>query len=477
VELAATDRDQVMEAVRSFFGQPHDPDGVLGGPLLEWVRLRGTPPWTARFEHDRTLESAELVELTQTTAVVMVVGEHRMKISRGFREYRRRLDGPALLEKLDGRWRVIDFTLDGRRRLVSIVRGHLAEQEQNGVTVSVLGVDRGTSATELLLEINNSGLETLRVDCAFTMFEANNAWQSTSVDSDQQIAPGATAIVLVNSHHTLELSEPDVFIALRLRATGRKLNFLLRVPLTPPEGPVRLPPPRRLPVFRLTWPRSLVFYAALTAGATWWYGWWAIGVPLYVALSYYWQVRAVGHLPARLHPFRYALDAGVVTAAFLLLWETPAVELAVPLMVAVLVYVALAPVSRRYGEARLVLALSAGASWLFLLGLSGEALSPCRIAGGSSGSAANSFAQAMLTGDRRTVRRLELSAVRGRRLPAPVSARVAAAIVSRRTSNSCFGLSSINHCFVYRSPRKKLRAWVMITCETRTWRVRDWIGI
>src|SRR6266567_8257485 len=161
MELAVTERDQVMEAARSFFGQPHDPDEVLGGPLLEWVRLRGSQPWTARFEQNRTLESAELVELTETIAVVMVRAEHHVRIPRGFREYRLRLDGPALLEKRDGRWRVIDFTLDGRRRLEAIVRGQLAEQEQNGVTVRVVGVDRGTSATEFLLEVDNSSVETL----------------------------------------------------------------------------------------------------------------------------------------------------------------------------------------------------------------------------------------------------------------------------------------------------------------------------
>ena len=333
-----------------------------------------------------------------------------------------------------------------------------------------------TGATELVLEVDNSSLETLRVDCAFTVFEDNNAWQPTSIDSSQQIAPGTTGFVLVNSSHTLDLSEPDVFIALRLRAAGKKLNFLLRVPLVPQEAPARLPPPRRLPILRMTWPRSLLFYAALTAGASWWYGWWAIAVPLYVALSYYWQVRAIGVLPERLHRFRYPLDVLVVAAAFLLLWETPAVDLAVPVVVAVLVYVALGRF-KRYGETRIVLALSAGASWLFLLGLSGGPLSPCRIADGTAASVSDSFAHAVLTGDKRTVRRLELPYLQDRLIPQPVSPPIAAAILSRRSPNSCFGLSSLNHCFAYRSPGKKLRVWVVIRCETRTWRVRDWFRI
>ena len=51
------------------------------------------------------------------------------------------------------------------------------------------------------------------------------------------------------------------------------------------------------------------------------------------------------------------------------------------------------------GDARTLVALSAGSAWLFLLGLPAGPLSPCRLADGTSAATADKFTEATLTGD------------------------------------------------------------------------------
>jgi hypothetical protein len=78
-------------------------------------------------------------------AVVEVHGSIAAHLTRGRYAVRVELDGPALLEKADGRWRVVDFTRDGRRRSKALVFGPLAEQHQHGVSARVLAVDRSVA--------------------------------------------------------------------------------------------------------------------------------------------------------------------------------------------------------------------------------------------------------------------------------------------------------------------------------------------
>jgi hypothetical protein len=318
------DRAAIEETLRLGFTDPDaSADDLLWGPLRDWQRLRGENPKSTRLDTRHTLERVDIVELSDTHAVVDLRGEVGTVVTRGTREWRTSLDGPAALQKVDGSWRIIDFTVDGRRRLETIVQGQLAAQSQSGLTLRVLGVDRATRATEFLLELVNGGTEPVRVDRAFALFETQTAWARTHirVAAGDSIPGGGSSTVLLTSSNGLELSDHMTAIALRVRAGSRKLPFLLKVPLTPPGEVVPQRPPRRLPTLRSTWPRSLVFYAALTAAAYWWYGWFAIVVPMYVALAVYWQIRVNGKLPERLYPGRRLVDAAVMVAAFLIVWE------------------------------------------------------------------------------------------------------------------------------------------------------------
>ena len=70
-----------------------------------------------------------------------------------------------------------------------------------------------------------------------------------------------------------------------------------------------------------------------------------------------------------------------------------------PWLVACLVFLATAPLGIGRFDTRLVAATTAGFAWLFLLGTSDKPLSPCQIAGGSPGAAANTFVKAVLSRD------------------------------------------------------------------------------
>jgi hypothetical protein len=432
----------VLDTVRAFFGDPEAGSELTGGPLLEWGELveAGSTKSGKRLEHERVLESAEILELAESHAVVEVRAAQRGSLVRGSWEYEVRLDGPAVLEKLDGGWRIVDLTQDGRRRLASIVRGPLAEQQRPEATVRVLGVDRCTQTTQYLVELVNTGEHELSLDRAWALFETETSWTRLGRGRGDPIPPGESGTVLLGGHSAVELSDPVLGLALRLRAGRRKLPFLLKVPLVKPDELVPQRPPRYLPMLRSTWPRSLAFYAVLTAGFAWWMHELAVVVPVFVAGSLYVQIRTRDALPERLYRFRFVLDALVAAALFLVLWEVAPI-LAAPSAIAALVYLVFWRVARRRRELRLVAALMVGTAWLFLLGTYTGPLSPCRIADGSPASAADSFA------------------------------------LSIRLCKQLKDYEGVVGCYQYRAPVGKERTAFTagISCGGTSWRLDEWI--
>jgi hypothetical protein len=207
--------------------------------------------------------------------------------------------------------------------------------------------------------VANDSTEPIRFDQAYALLQTHNAWRQVSLDSRPTLEPGASARILVNIADHVDGPEPSLFLALRLRAGRRKLDFLTLVPFQPGAETVRHAP-RRLPMLRATWPRTLIFWAAVTA-ATWWQvSWVALIVPVLFVLIQYTNLRH--HLPAPLYRARHLIDAAVFAGVFFLLWKTPAVYLAIPTLVAIFVYVVLRSVHLN-PQARFVTAASVGAGW------------------------------------------------------------------------------------------------------------------
>lgn len=479
----------VLRVVHAFFGSSEtDPDELLGGILREWATLVGVVPWHSRFEFSRTLERAEIIELTPDHAVVDVHAQFGAQSKRGSLAYHYRADGPVRLESVDGTWQLVDFVLGGRKRSQSIVLGPLAEQDQAGACIRVMGFDRGSLATSFVIEVSDTGAGGVRVANAYALVEADAMWSKLTVASREALPDGTSRSMYLVSDHPIDLSEKLMAVALDVRSNSGRLPFVVKVPVEQPETVVPQPAPHRLPQLRGSFPRTLIVYAAITAGIAWWYGWFALLVPIYVALNVYWQVRRVGRLPARLDPVRYLVDTAVVAGVFLVLWETPAVDLAVPFLVGTAFYLVLLPLGPRRQQFRFVGGLAVSVAWLVLLGSPTGPLSPCQITDGSPAVVADSFAHALFVGHLDVARRyesppmleaLEVSLARGY-----VSLNPSAAVRSRRSVSAsdpdCAyqreGAGAVA-CYSY-SPLGSMAArgslFVAVRCEYRAWRVASW---
>jgi hypothetical protein len=255
----------------------------------------------------------------------------------------------------------------------------------------------------------------------------------------------------------------------------------MHIPFVRPAEPFRVPPPRRPPLLRASSAGALVAYAIFTAALAWLAGWFALAVPVSLALAYWRQARVYGLLPPRLHRIRRLLDVVVVGACVAATWETPAAELTVPLLLGLLVYAALRVVRVQAG-ARAVAAVSAATAWLALVGGPTDSLSACRIADGTPGRTADAYAHAVLTADLARADRYESRKVQEmtRRLVRRLPNSAAAAVVAQRRSLGgtpyCRYLRSTSaavDCYGY--PAKTgligLPLAVGVGCHGRRWRV------
>jgi hypothetical protein len=480
------ERAQILDTVRAYFGPDEvDAELVVDGPLLEWERLSAENPWGEQYDRTYAFDRAKVVELHGDRAVVELAAGRTDRVKRGTHAFEHRYDGPVELRKVDGRWRIVDYVFNGRRRSAGLLLGPLAEQARDRVTVRVLAVDRFTHGTIYVVELANGGASAVRLARAFALFESKTSWAQLSVAPHEPIEPGASRRLLMSTTNVPSLDDPFAAVALDVRAGGRRVPFVLRVPMARPATLVPQPPARRLPVLRSTWPRSLLFYGAVTAAGAWTVGAFAVVVPVFVVVLVYSGIRRSGHLPERLHRLRHVLDGLVAAGALAVLWFSPAADLVVPIVVAAVVFVALRPLGRGRLEARFVLAVSAGGAWLFLLGLPGGPLSPCRLAAGRPAATADEFLLAALTGDRARARSLERSTPTGTPFPKPMPARDVAALVATRTGGGgeeglgafCSVLDAVA-CYRYGSPPDggETRALlVAIDCDGKRWKVAMWL--
>jgi hypothetical protein len=481
------ERTAVLETVRRYFGTPDPPvTELLGGELLESETLPEKPSWDDQYEETRVLESAEVVELGPGRAVVDVRAAWTWKVRQGSYAASSRVDGPAVLEKQDGTWRIVDYVVDGRRRSDSLIFGVLAEQQQKGATVRILMVDRAGNGTFFVAELNDIGAGHVRVASAYSLVEHDALWSNLGVGTTEEAPEGGRRTILLHTHHVIDLDEKMMAVALDVRSASGRIPFVLTVPPVAPEDVVPQPPPRRLPLLRRSRSWNLLIAAAVTAAMAWWAGWAAILVPLYLGLHSYWRIRVAGSLPPRLHPFRHLLDMGVVLAAFLIVWWSPVSWLAVPLLVGVVVFLAFSRFGTAHHSLRLGTAFTAAFLWLYLLGGETGPLSPCRIAGGSASHVADSFAGAVFTGDIARARALESSdpIVYDERALFRVYASTtpAAAVETRRELHNRLCRTAqdagVVACYAYtaKGARKAPAPLeIFVRCDNRSFRVHSWL--
>jgi hypothetical protein len=482
------ERTAVLETVRRYFGTPEPPVAeLLGGQLLESETLPERPSWDDLYEETRALEFAEVVELGSSRAVVDVRGVWTWTVRQGSHASSSRVDGPAVLEKQDGTWRIVDYVVDGRRRSDSLILGVLAEQQQKGAAVRILMVDRAGTETRFVAELADTGAGHVRIANAYSLVEHDALWSNLGVGTKGEVPEGGRRTILLDTHHVIDLDEKMMAVALDVRSASGRIPFVLTVPPVAPDEVVPQPAPRRLPLLRRSRSWNLLIAAAATVAMAWWAGWVAILVPLYLGLQNYWRIRVNGSLPPRLYPVRRALDVAVVLAAVLIVWWSPVAWLAVPLLVGILVFLAFGRFGTAHQSLRFGTAFTAAFLWLYLLGNETAPLSPCRIAGGSASHVADSFAGAVLTGDVARARALESSdpIVYDERTLFRIYASTtpAAALETRQRLHNhvCRTLQDgdgVVACYAYTaigSRKAPAPLQIFVSCENRSWRVRSWL--
>jgi hypothetical protein len=371
--------------------------------------------------------------------------------------------------------------------LRTVVLGPLAEQHQPGVTVRVLGLQRTPYATRVAIELADEGAGEVRLKHAYGLVDSQTFWKRLSAGPPWPPESGKQSQV-VSVDGELDSEDAMLALALDVRTASGKRPFVLRVPLARPEELVPQRAPQRLPPLRGSWPRHLLWYAVFTAAMAWWSGWFAIVVPLYLAGAYYVQVRSADALPRRLHPIRHLLDVAVPCAIFIVLWESPAVNWAVPSLVAAVVYVLLRwLVPRLQPTARLATAVTVGIAWLFLLGTSTGRLSPCRLTGAAPSSAALSFAHDVYANDLPAAVGMQYGHEFPHVGPLITKGLIRAAGGSDLTFRSphpttyycrvLLGSPGVQRCYEYGPTglRPALRLWIGVGCDGKDWRVYGWL--
>ena len=91
------DRDAVLDVVRAFFTREDREDDLVAGPLLTWIGYPQASGWYDRYEHERTVTSAEVVRLEDAHAVVDVRARAAGTARRGSGRYSVSNDGPVAL--------------------------------------------------------------------------------------------------------------------------------------------------------------------------------------------------------------------------------------------------------------------------------------------------------------------------------------------------------------------------------------------
>jgi hypothetical protein len=488
------DRAAVLDTVRRFFGDDGaSGDELLAGWLLEFSRLIAEPEVEpsrdaqppGALTHERTLTRAEIVELGPDRTVVDVRAVLSWKAVHGSHRHAYESRGPMVLEKIDRTWRIVDFDVEGMPRSTSIVVGTLAEQRREGATARVVALDRAPVGTAFVVELDDTGAGPMTLSNAYALVENKATWARLATKPKTPVPAGGSRRYYASSAVVVPITESLMAIALDVRAGSHRLPFVIRVPPTPPEELVPQPPPLRLPVLRNSSPRSLLVAAAITLGLAWWYGWVALLVPIYVGLDYYRRVRKAGRLPAPLRPIRHLVDAAVIAAGFLLLWETPAEWFAVPYLVAVAAYLVLAPLGRRHEQMRILTAFTAGLLWLILLGLPTERLPPCRIADGNPADVARVFSSALASGDVVHASRVTRHATPLKRRDVSLLYRPVSGSTLRElhhgdpASRFCSAFRGVvARCYRYGPAPPASLGQVLIvgvSCDGKAWRVEGWI--
>lgn len=215
------DRVEVEDAVEVFLAAfaegREDPAELLGA--VSGDRLRDWARWVSRYHPDREavrggrvevagIRVEEIRERTARAVVDATVVQDAVTEAGELVEVDRRFNGPVLLVREGGRWRVADLVRDGSPMSHAIaVFDDSAQARADGVRVEVRSVYRFRSGTVANVRIENHSDRELVVDRRHSLIQAAGRWVGGTGSTDQLGMPIPPGWVVEGSlvYHTIPI--------------------------------------------------------------------------------------------------------------------------------------------------------------------------------------------------------------------------------------------------------------------------------
>jgi hypothetical protein len=225
-----TAADDVLDLVQRYVERLDT--SLTAGPLRAWQELVDEARAGEDVEREAEIVRIGVDVIDDRAAVVALEGELVTRVAG--RRHRFALGGPVAVERTADGWRVVDFVLDGRRRLDCIRIGPFASYEAAGVraTVEATSDDRAGASAVVTVESRRAG------GAAVAEAWVGNGlrWRCVQV-RPLALEPGERrqALVAIGG-----IGVPRTRVR-RLVLTGRAGDdrFVLDLPVEPPDGEPR----------------------------------------------------------------------------------------------------------------------------------------------------------------------------------------------------------------------------------------------
>ena len=279
---------QIEEAIRTYFAASvEEAAGLSAGVLAELLELTRDFEQPATMTEQRlSVRKLEVIRLDGDRAEIAIEATQHLtyETDEGERQSDRLLiEGPMLLRRIDGVWKVADYSRNGRRRSESLRLHPPGTQEVDGVRVTALAADLEAGYTVIYLRVTNPHASDLILDWAALGIPRSRSWRYVPVDVLPSTFPPGDTVAAAWMWKGVPLAIPA--LRLVLLPKGRRVGFDLVVGAPGAEGLEALQPaPTALP-FRLRMRRSPVFQLLplLTLVPVFLFGGWpAVGLVMFL---------------------------------------------------------------------------------------------------------------------------------------------------------------------------------------------------
>ena len=249
---------EIVEAVRAYFEVGTEAEGSAGaiGELFALTRDFEDPTiGVGRRFRERRLEVTRVEGDRAEVAIDATLGLTYESGDSGQQRDRVLIEGPLLLRRSEGAWKVADYSRNGRRRSEAIRLRPTGAQEVDGLKFSALAADLQADYTVIYLEVTNSRDVETSVEWSALGIPRKSSWRYLSFELTRKAFPPGRTVVAGWMWKGLSADVP----ALRLIVSGKRTTFDFVIDVSGAHRFEALQPaPKSLPL-RLRARRSRLF--------------------------------------------------------------------------------------------------------------------------------------------------------------------------------------------------------------------------